>query len=450
MDSFKIFIVEDDPWYSEMLKYHLSLNEDYEVHIFDNAKACIDNLHLKPNVISVDYNLPDANGDELFKKIKSYDSSITVLVISGQEEINVALNLLKSGVYDYILKDDNTKEILWNSILRIKENTSLKQKVEDLKEQLVTKFDYDKTIIGQSSAIKKSFSLIENAVKTNINVSITGETGTGKELVARAIHFNSDRRKKPFVAINMAAIPRELIESELFGHEKGSFTGAHTRKIGKFEEADGGSIFLDEIAELDINMQVKLLRVLQEREVIRVGSNQSIKFNARLITATNKDLAKEVKNENFRKDLFYRIIGLPIELPPLRERGNDILILSKYFIDAFSNDNKMEIPILSPDAKEKLMKYSYPGNVRELKSFIDLACVMCDGKEITANDITFNTLTQDEPYTAMEKTLKEYNAEIINYFLKKYNNNVMEVADKLDIGKSSIYNMMKSSKVVQE
>lgn len=404
MDSFKIFIVEDDPWYSEMLKYHLSLNEDYEVHIFDTAKACLNNLHLKPNVISIDYNLPDLNGDELFKKIKAHDSTIAVLVISGQEEINVAVNLLKNGVYDYILKDDNTKEILWNSILRIRENTNLKQEVEDLKEQLVTKFDYEKTIIGQSEAIKKSFALIENAVKTNINVSITGETGTGKELAARAIHFNSDRRKKPFVAINMAAIPKELIESELFGHEKGSFTGAHVRKIGKFEEADGGSIFLDEIAELDLTMQVKLLRVLQEREVIRVGGNQSIKFNARLITATNKDLAKEVKNENFRKDLFYRIIGLPIELPPLRERDNDILILSKYFIVAFSDDNKMEAPILSSEAKEKLMKYSYPGNVRELKSFIDLACVMCDGKEIMADDITFNTLGQDEPFTAMEKT----------------------------------------------
>lgn len=450
MDSFKIFIVEDDPWYSEMLKYNLSLNEDYEVHIFDNAKDCLNQLHLKPNVISIDYNLPDINGDELFKKINAHDSSIAVIVISGQEEINVAVNLLKSGVYDYILKDDNTKDILWNSILRIRENANLKQEVQDLKEQLVTKFDYEKTIIGQSAAIKKSFALIENAVKTNINVSITGETGTGKELAARAIHFNSDRRKMPFVAINMAAIPKELIESELFGHEKGSFTGAHTRKIGKFEEADGGSIFLDEIGELDLNMQVKLLRVLQEREVVRVGGNQSIKFNARLITATNKDLAKEVKNENFRQDLFYRIIGLPIELPPLRERGNDILILSKFFITAFAEDNKMEPPILSAGAKEKLMKYNYPGNVRELKSFIDLSCVMCNGKEIMEGDITFNTLSQDEPYTAMEKTLKEYNTEIITYFLNKYNNNVMAVADKLDIGKSTIYNMMNSNKVEQE
>ena len=450
MNVFKIFIVEDDPWYGEMLKYHLVLNQDYEVHLFENANDCLKNLHLKPNVISIDYNLPDINGNELFKKIKSHDSTISVIVISGQKEIDIALSLLKSGIYDYILKDDNTKEILWNSILRIKENTNLKQEVENLKKQLETKFDFEKTIIGQSDAIKKSFTLIENAVKTNINVSITGETGTGKELVAKAIHFNSDRRKKSFIAINMAAIPKELIESELFGHEKGAFTSASSRKIGKFEEANEGTIFLDEIAELDINMQVKILRAIQEREVTRVGGNKPIKFNARLVTATHKNLAEEVKKENFRKDLFYRIIGLPIELPPLRERGNDILILAKHFIKAFSLENKMDSPNLSLCAKEKLMKYNYPGNVRELKSVLDLACVMCNDKEITANDITYNALIQDEPYMAMEKTMKEYNAEIINYFLKKYNNNVMLVADKLDIGKSTIYNMMKSGKVINK
>ncbi len=448
MNAFKIFIIEDDPWYGEMLKYHLSLNEDYEVHLFKNGNACLKNLHLKPNVISIDYNLPDINGNELFKKIKSQDSSISVIVISGQKEIDIALSLLKNGIYDYILKDDNTKEILWNSILRIKENTNLKKEVEILKNQLGTKFDFEKTIIGQSDALKRSFVLIKNAVRTNINVSITGETGTGKEVVAKAIHYNSDRRKNAFVAINMAAIPKELVESELFGHEKGAFTGASSRKIGKFEEADEGTIFLDEIAELDTNMQVKILRAIQEREVTRVGGNKTIKFNARLVTATHKNLAEEVKKKNFRKDLFYRIIGLPIELPPLRERGSDILILAKHFLEKFSHENKMASPNLSLCAKEKLMKYNYPGNVRELKSVVDLACVMSNNEEITANDITFNTLLQDEPYMVTEKTMKEYNTEIINYFLKKHNNNVMLVADKLDIGKSTIYNMMKSGKVL--
>lgn len=446
----KIFIVEDDPWYGEMLKYHLSLNPDYDVELFDNANDCLNSLHHQPDIICIDYNLPDINGEELFKKIKNQNSSISVVVISGQEDVSVALSLIKSGVYDYIVKDDNTKEILWNVIQRIREKVNLKQEVAELKKELETKFSFEDSIIGQSSAIKKCFGLIKNAVKSNINVSITGETGTGKELVAKAIHYNSERRKNKFVAINMAAIPKELIESELFGHEKGAFTGAHSRKIGKFEEADGGTIFLDEIAELDISMQVKLLRVLQERELTRVGGNKIIKFNVRIITATHKNLIEEVKKDTFRKDLYYRIIGLPIDLPPLRDRDNDILILAKYFVGEFSKDNNMPLPILASSAKEKLLEYNYPGNVRELKSIIDLACVMCNGKQIEANDLSFNSLIQDAPYLALEKTLRAYNVEIISHFLDKYSNNVMKVAGKLDIGKSTIYNMMKSGEIINK
>ena len=448
MSLFTVFIVEDEPWYGEMLKYHLSLNPDYEVHLFDNAKDCLNNLSKKPDVICVDYNLPDLSGDVLFKRIKSYNTSIPVIIISGQEEISVALELLKDGVYDYIIKDDNTKEILWNSILHIRENRNLKQEVKDLKIQLETKYDFEKTIIGQSKAIKKQFALIKNAAESNINVSITGETGTGKEVVAKAIHYASERKKKPFIAINMAAIPKDLIESEMFGHEKGAFTGAIARKLGPFEQANGGSIFLDEIAELDINMQVKILRVLQEREVVRVGGSASVKFDTRIITATHQNLAELVKKGVFRKDLYYRIIGLPIELPPLRDRENDILILAKHFSDAFAKDNKMKPPELSSGAKEKLMKYNYPGNVRELKSIMDLACVMCRDNEITADNITFQIdVLEDDLYTYMEKTLREYNADIISYFLKKYNNNVVNVAAKLDIGKSTIYNMIKNGEI---
>lgn len=446
MNSFKIFIVEDDPWYGEMIKYHLSHNPDYEVALFNNGQDCLKNLHLKPDVISIDYSLPDINGEQLIEKIRACNSEIEIIVLSGQNDISVALGLLKKGIYEYILKDDNTKEILWNSVQRIQEKENLKKEVTKLKRQLEQKFDFEKTIIGQSDALKKSFSLIENAIRTNINVSITGETGTGKELIAKAIHFNSDRSEKPFVAINMAAIPNELLESELFGHEKGAFTGASSRKIGKFEEANGGTIFLDEIAEVNLNMQVKILRAIQEREVVRVGGNKPIKFYARLVTATHKNLLEEVKNERFRKDLFYRIIGLPIEMAPLRERGNDVLILAKHFIAEFTKENKMDAPILSKGAKEKLMNYNYPGNVRELKSLMELACVMCNGTEIMDEDITFNLGIDDVPYTPVEKTLRDYNGEIIRHFLKKYNNNVVEVAAKLEIGKSTIYNLLKLEK----
>ena len=214
----------------------------------------------------MDYSLPDCDGAEVLKKIKEHNPDIRVIVISGQEDVATAINLLKNGAFDYIVKDDDTKDRLWNSILHLREISNLKQEVETLKTQVGRKYDFSQMILGKSEQIEKVFSLIEKAAKTNITCSVTGETGSGKEMIAKAIHYNSDRHKQPFVAVNVAAIPKDLIESELFGHEKGAFTGAVTRRIGKFEEADKGTLFLDEIGELDINLQAKLLRVLQERE----------------------------------------------------------------------------------------------------------------------------------------------------------------------------------------
>lgn len=447
MNQVRIFLVEDDHFIGEMYKYHLSLNPDYSVTLFQSGKELLNNLHQKPDIICIDYGLPDLTGDELFKRIQSVNKSIPIIVISGQEDISVALNFLKDGAKDYIVKDNDTKERLWNAILKIRENLELKQEVEELKEQLEQKYNFEKTIIGQSNSLKSVFNLIEKAVHSTINVSITGETGTGKEVIAKAIHFNGDRKKKSFIAVNMAAIPSELIESELFGHEKGAFTGANVRKIGKFEEANDGTIFLDEIAEMDINMQTKLLRVLQEREVVRVGGNETVKVNVRIITATHKNLAEEVKKGTFREDLYYRIIGLPIELPPLRDRGNDILILAKHFVEVYCKENKQQFITFSKDANDKLLRYNYPGNVRELKAIIDLACVMSDGIQINENDIRFNSIKGTDDFTTEEKTLKQYTNDIIYFYLKKYNNDVLEVAKRLDIGKSTIYNLLKNKEI---
>jgi len=447
MSLVKIFIVEDDPWFGELLKHHLSLNPDYELHLFSNAKECLSNMHLRPDIVCVDYGLPDMTGDILLQKIHEINKNIPGIVISGQEDVSVAVNFLKSGAKDYIIKDDNTKDILWNSIIKIRETLDLKKEVEELKGQLEQKFSFEKTIVGKSNVLKDVFALIEKSLRSNINVSITGETGTGKEVIAKAIHYNGERKKKPFVAVNMAAIPTELIESELFGYEKGAFTGAQNRKIGKFEEANGGTIFLDEIAELDLSLQSKILRVLQEREIVRVGGNERVKIDARLITATHKNLAEEVKKGKFREDLFYRIIGLPIDLPPLRNRGNDVLILAKHFMDEFVKDNKLKPISLTNEAKDKLLKHNYPGNVRELKSVLDLACVMCNEKEITENDIRFNSVRSDDVFTMEEKTLKEYTNEIIGFFLKKYNQDVLQVARKLDVGKSTIYNLLQKKEI---
>lgn len=447
MNFLKIFVVEDDPWYGQLMHYNLSLNPDFQVKLITNAKECLSRLHENPDVICIDFTLPDMMGDELLKKIHEVNREIPVLIISGQEQIDIAVQLIKLGASDYMIKNDNTKEMIWNALLKINERRKLSKQVELLKDQLEHKFAFDKTIIGQSPALKNTLLLIEKAILSNINVSIYGETGTGKEVVAKAIHFNSERRRKPFVSVNMAAIPSELMESELFGHEKGAFTGAVGRRTGKFEEAQGGTLFLDEIGELDINLQAKLLRVLQEREVVRVGGNEKISLDIRVITASHRKLAEQVKKGLFREDLYYRVLGLPIDLPPLRERGNDILLLAKHFISEFSKNNSCAPVSLNEASREKLIRYNYPGNVRELKAMIDLAFVMCNGREIMPEDITFPSVRYDTMIT-QDKTLEEHNRDIIHFYLKKYGNNVVLVAGKLGIGKSTIYNMLKKKESV--
>jgi DNA-binding NtrC family response regulator len=320
---------------------------------------------------------------------------------------------------------------------------TLQKKINELEHEIGKKYKYENLIKGQSQAIRNVFGLIEKATKTNITVSISGETGTGKELVAKAIHYNSERKNKPFVAVNVSAIPRELIESELFGHEKGAFTDAYNRRIGKFEEANSGTLFLDEIGDMDINMQTKLLRVIQEEEVTRIGGNNTVKFNVRLIVATHKNLAEEVKKGNFREDLYYRLLGLPIWLPPIRERENDGILLAKHFVEEFCVKNKLQRQKFTPAAQEKLKKYAFPGNVREIKAVVELAAIMSNSDIIDKEHIIFNSTSDLDGILSDEMTMREYYIRIIKHYLKKYNNKVSNVAKVLDIGKSSIYNLIK-------
>jgi DNA-binding NtrC family response regulator len=443
----RIFVVEDNEVYAKSLAYHLSLNPDNEVEVFHSGKECLDNLHKKPAAITLDYSLPDMSGAEVLKKIKLNDSDIPVVIISGQLDVGVAIGLLKEGAYDYLVKDEDVKDRVWNVVNHIRENISLKNEISRLRNEVSNKYDFS-SIKGSSVAIRKVFKLIEKASKTNITVSLTGATGTGKELVAKSIHYNSLQSKGPLVTVNIAAVPSELIESELFGHEKGAFTGAVSRRIGRFEEADGGTILLDEIGEMDANLQAKLLRVLQEREITRIGSNKPIKFNARVIVATHRNLAEEVKKGNFREDLYYRILGLPIEIPPLRERDNDILHLAKFFVDEFSVENGMGKIVLSNEAQKKLKQYNFPGNVRELKAIAELAAVMSDNGVIEADNITFNSSNTISEMMMKETTLRNYNLKIIQHYLEKYNNNILEVAKVLDVGKSTLYRMIKSNELI--
>jgi two-component system response regulator AtoC len=440
---FKIFVVEDDEWYNRLLVHHLSLNPDYQIMSFTTGKECLDSLNKEPDVVTLDYRLPDMRGLEVLKKIKETNEDIQVILISEQNEIDVVVELLKYGAFDYIVKSKDIRERLLNTINNIRKGNTLKKEIVSLRKEVKKKYSYENTIVGTSLATQKIYDLIDKAIRTNISVAVTGETGTGKELVAKAIHYNSKRAGKPFVAVNMAAIPKDLVESELFGHEKGSFTGANFRRIGKFEEANGGTLFLDEVAEMDISLQTRLLRVLQEKEIVRVGSNTPIKVDCRIIVATNKNFTDEVKKGNFRQDLYYRIYGLPIELPPLRERGNDLLILARHFVKTFCSENGLTIKTLSNEAINKLRTYSFPGNIRELRSIIELAVTLTEGDEITGHNIILGNDDILPEIMTNEVSLREYNMRIVNKYLEKYDKNIKLVAEKLDIGVATIYRMLK-------
>ncbi len=445
MNKLSIYVVEDDEWFREFISYTLSLVPEYEVRTFESGRALEEALPERPDVVTLDFRLPDTDGGTLLKKIKAQSPETEVIIISEQKNVSTALDLLKSGAYDYLVKSKEMRDLLLNTVGHIGKNRALRQRIDSLEQEVEKKYRFGANLIGASPAFKEVFSLIEKATVANINVMITGDTGTGKEEVARAIHFNSPMRKGPFMAVNMAAIPRELAESELFGHERGAFTGATGMRRGKFEEANNGTLFLDEIGDLDPSLQSKLLRVLQDKQVVRVGSAKPIRINCRLLVATHKNLQAEVRAGRFREDLYYRLFGLQVKLPPLRERGSDVLLLANHFISKFTNANNLPLKSLSAGAQQKLRAYPFPGNVRELRSLVELAVVMANGDEIQPHDIQIGEDHFITDLLATEQTLEEYNRRIIFHFLRKYDNNVVTTAGKLGIGKSTIYRMLKEN-----
>jgi len=382
MENFKIVVVEDDVMYGEILEFNLSLNPDWVVEKYTTGKDLLSNLFKNPSVISLDYSLPDMTGLEVLEKIKKYNPDIPVIVVSGQEDVGTAVDLLKKGVYDYIVKDADTKDRLWNAMTNIRENAKLKQEISDLKEEIGKKYEFSSVIKGNSLAIKKVFKLLEKAAKTNITVSLTGETGTGKELLAQEIHNMSRRKNRPMVTVNCAALPSDLVESELFGHEKGAFTGAQNRRIGRFELSDGSTLFLDEIGELSLGLQAKLLRVLQMKQFERVGGQATIHSDARVIAATNRDLAKAVHSGDFRMDLFYRLNVFPIIIPPLREHPEDIPALAWFFTHSYCEKMGKRIDTIPAGRMRALQNYRWPGNVRELKNIIERAVIISGGRTL--------------------------------------------------------------------
>lgn len=387
----KVFIVEDDIFYSKLIKNSLEKLDHYDIQVFNTGQEALDNLYQKPHVITIDHNLPDFSGLDLLEKIKKENDSIVPIYMSGQDEISVVVQAYKLGARDYIMKEENAVLLLQKSLENISEHIKLKQEVEELRNAAIDRRKYS-SIVGESASLHRVIRMIEKVANTNMTILITGESGTGKEVIANAIHYNSNRSSKPFVAVNMGAIPFDLVESELFGHERGSFTGASSKRIGRFEEAHKGTIFLDEIGEMDMSLQAKLLRVLQEKSIQRVGGSRTIDLDIRIIAATNRNLAEYVKEGKFREDLYYRLQGFLLRMPPLRDRCNDIIILANYFKSEYAKNNRMQELSLTGEAARMLMEHNWPGNVRELKSVVERAIIMSDNDRIDPEDLIFSDM----------------------------------------------------------
>jgi two-component system, NtrC family, response regulator AtoC len=441
-------MVEDNGCCGEMFAHYLTPGYSFQISTFSTGKDFLDHLQNRPDIFILDFSLSNSNAEELFIIFRNAHPEVPAIIICEPGKVTAVTALLKYGFTDYILKNDAIQDLLWNSLYKITERQKLVKEISSLREDVYNRFKISNNIKGNSPAIQKVFQLVDKASQCNLNISVTGEIGTGKKLVAKTIHQNSARSTKPFVAVKLSNIPHELMTQELFGYEKDPYKNEHSVMHGKLEQANGGTFCIDTISIMDMNLQNKLLQALQENEITRIGGKDKIKLDIRLIITNRTNLADEVDKGILSEDLYLRIMGLPIQLPPLREREYDTLLLAGYFLRKFCEENSLPSMQLGNDAKEKLLSYNYPGNITELKKVIELAAIMCSGGEILSNDILFNARKGTLSFAAEEKSLREYNIQIICHYLQKYNNNVQQVADKLDIGKSTIYKMMQNKEIL--
>ena len=437
MKKVKILVVDDEAIVRESLRDWLT-NAGYEVFTAENGPKALEIIEReRMGIVITDLVMPGMDGIELMKKAKEILPGIEVIIITAYGSIPTAIAAMKEGAYDYIEKPfcPERAELLVKKLAEhqelLEENLSLRQKLEE-------RYRFE-NIIAKSAKMQRVIEVIKVVAKSNATVLITGESGTGKELVARAIHSQSHRRNKPFVAVSCAALPESLLESELFGHEKGAFTGAYAQKKGKFEFANGGTLFLDEIGEMSANIQVHLLRVLEEKEFARVGGNEPIKVDVRVISATNKDLKKAIASGEFREDLYYRLNVVSIELPPLRERKEDIPLLAEYFLHKFATENHKEVTGFSPEAMELVLDYDWPGNVRELENAIERAVILAKENLITVADLPQENLSLVR-LVSTGKNLKEVERNHILNVLRDTGGNYSEAARILGISRMTLYN----------
>ncbi|KAA0228814.1 sigma-54 dependent transcriptional regulator [bacterium] len=446
--KYNILVVDDDRNICKMIEINLRKEKEYIVETANSGEACLKAIRETiPDLILLDIQMPGIDGIETLTRIRNEEPRIPVVMMSAHGTIEKAVKSMKLGAYDFIQKPFPSDRLLV-TVRNALTTSSLKQEIDSLRSELKDRFQF-KNIIGQSGVMQEVFRALEKVVNSNVTVLIQGESGTGKELIARAIHYhNPQRSNKPFVAVNCSALPESLLESELFGHEKGAFTGATGKRIGKFEVASGGSIFLDEIGLMTPATQAKMLRILQEREFERVGGNELVKVDVRVISATNKDLEEAVRTNEFREDLFYRISVFPIKLPPLRDRREDIPLLAAHFIDKFARQESKEVEGIAPDALELLMAYNWPGNVRELENAIERAVVLSSTREITPKDLpnTVRSIGEKRIYESdntLSSWIEKLEEEALRNALLENGGNISQTAKKLGIGRATIYRKAK-------
>lgn len=449
----KVWILDDNKSFCDLLSKFVK-EKGYESFPFYDPFDLLKELEKdSPDFVLLDLKLPKINGIDVLRKIKDKDENIKVIVITAFGSIENAIEAIKNGAYYFLSKPFEMEEVIILMQKAIEEDKLKRENIE-LRKKLEEKEEIE--IIGESKGIKEAIFLAKKVAPMDTTVLLIGESGTGKELIARMIHKESKRRGN-FVAINCAAIPKELLENELFGSEKGAFTGAYARKIGKFEIANEGTLFLDEIAELDFDLQAKLLRAIEFKEIERLGGVKPIKVNVRIITATNKDLKKLTYEGKFREDLYYRISSFPIYLPPLRERGEDIMILANYFLEKFKkNFNKNKL-YFSEEVKKFFLEYSWPGNVRELENAVERASILAED-EITLKHLQFKEIflpSKEIPIISKKGPLKEVVEEIVREVekylieeaLKEANGDKKKAAKILGISRKTLYQKIKELKV---
>jgi len=439
-----ILIVDDEESVRDSL-YNWFIDDGYIVECAENAKKALSILEKKDfDIILADIKMPGMDGMEMHRRIKTLNKEPIFIIMTAFASVDTAVQALKDGAYDYITKPfdpDDLSHLIRNAAAQV----SLKVENENLRNKITSLTDIE-DLIGESDAMMKVLKEVESVAQSNSSVIITGESGTGKELIARAIHSNSSRKYFPLISVHCGALTESLLESELFGHEKGAFTGATFNRKGRFEMADGGTIFLDEIATISSKMQIELLRVLESKTFVRVGGNKEVSSDFRVICATNRDLKTMVKSGTFREDLYYRLNVVNIVIPPLRERVEDIPLLANHFIKKYCTSMSRNLIFIEPSAMKQLEEFEFPGNVRELENMIERAIVIGNGKDIRLKDLPMGK----EVINSSIESLDDLESKHIAMILNKYSWNISRTAKALNVDRATLYNKIKKYKLIQE